>query len=300
MGLKIALISRDNGVGLSLDVQLLTDFFSSAGHEVSFHDWRSEAMPHADIAFHLELVGRSLAQYADKNIGLLNLEWYPAEWLKYLPAFDQIWAKSEYAYRFCRQRGARDVHRTGFLGRDRFDATVSRELKCLHIRGKSQMKGTEEVVEAWRRNPGLPPLTIVSKDPVHVPDHVSVVLSPSDPELDRLMNQHLIHLCPSTAEGWGHYITEAMSVGAVVITTDASPMNEHIQPEWGYLLGIARVKPHHQAVLTHTTPDMIAEAVRRAADLDEGLRRSVGQKARAHFLRRNASFRSIAQGLVEQ
>ncbi|MFE0472522.1 glycosyltransferase [Streptomyces sp. NPDC058947] len=300
MGLKIALISRDNGVGLSLDVRLLTNLFTSAGHEVSFHDWREQSMTHVDIAFHLELISRSLAQCADRNIGLLNLEWYPSEWLKFLPAFDQIWAKSEYALRFCRQRGAREVHLTGFLGQDRLDPKVRREVKCLHLRGKSQMKGTEEVVAAWRRKPDLPPLTIVSKDPVHAPDYVTVVTSPSDVELNQLLNSHEIHLCPSVAEGWGHYITEGMSVGATVITTDASPMNEHIRPEWGYLLGVARTGTHHQAIQTHTSPEMIIEAVERAVALGPRRRRDVGQKARAHFLRRNNAFRSIALRLVEQ
>jgi glycosyltransferase involved in cell wall biosynthesis len=299
VGLKIALISRDNGVGLSLDAKLLTDLFTSAGHEVSFEDWQSDVMDHADVAFHLELVSRNLAKCADRNIAVLNLEWYPTEWLKYLPAFDQIWAKSSYAAQFCRQRGARDVRLTGFLGCDRMDPAVPRELKCLHVRGKSQMKGTEEVVEAWRRNPDLPPLTIVSKEPVRVPDHISVVISPTGRELDRLMNEHEIHLCPSVAEGWGHYITEAMSVGAVVITTDASPMNEHIRPEWGYLLGVTKTRSHHQALQTYTDPGLIIDAVQRAAALTPHRRREVGQAAREHLLKRNAEFRNVALKLVQ-
>lgn len=300
VGLKIALVSRDNGVGLSLDAELLADLFTSAGHEVSFHDWQLDVMPRADIAFHLELISRNLAQCAERNIAVLNLEWFPTEWMKYLPAFDQIWAKSGYAFQYCRRRGARDVRLTGFLGQDRLDPTVAREPKCLHVRGKSQMKGTQEVVEAWRRNPGLPPLTIVSKDPVNAPDHVTVVESPSDAELTRLMNQHEIHLCPSIAEGWGHYITEAMSVGAVVITTDASPMNEHIQPGWGYLLGIVKTGSHHQAIQVHTSPDMIAEAVQRAVGLGPERRREVGLAARKHLLERNAQFREAALKLVEK
>lgn len=297
--MKIALISRDNGVGLSLDVELLTELFSSAGHDVTFFDHQERTMPHVDIAFHLELVSRSLAQCADRNIALLNLEWFPAEWMKYLPAFDQVWAKGQYAYQFCRQRGARSVRLTGFLGQDRYDPEVKRELKCMHLRGRSTMKGTDQVVEAWRKNPGLPPLTIVSKDPVHAPDYVTVVESPSDAELDRLMNEAQIHVCPSTAEGWGHYITEAMSVGAVVVTTDASPMNEHIRPEWGYLLGIAKTRMHHQAIQTYTTAEMITEAVQRAAALTPDRRRNIGQLARNHFLRRNAEFRDMALKLVE-
>lgn len=300
MGLKIALISRDNGVGLSLDAELLTTLFESAGHEVAFHDWKSDTMPHADVAFHLELISRHLAQCADRNIAVLNLEWFPTEWLKYLPAFDQIWAKSEYAYRYCRQHGARDVRLTGFMGQDRNDPGVPRKLKCLHLRGRSHMKGTEMVVEAWRDNPDLPPLTIVSKEPVHAPGHITVLTSPSDSELNRVLNEHQIHLCPSIAEGWGHYITEGMSVGATVITTDASPMNEHIRTDWGYLLGIMKTRMHHQAVQTYTSADQITEAVQRAVALGPRRRREVGQKARAQFLRRNEDFRQKALGLMEQ
>jgi hypothetical protein len=304
VGLKIALLSRDNGVGLSLDAGLLTRLFTSAGHEVVFRDWREKEMPRVDVAFHLELVNKTLAQCADRNIALLNLEWYPSEWLRFLPAFDQIWAKSGYALRFCRSRGGKNVQLTGFMGLDLYDPSVKRELRCMHLRGKSAMKGTEQVIEAWRKNTDLPPLTVISKEPVHVPDslreRVTVVDAPSDEERSRLMNEATIHVCPSIAEGWGHYITEAMSVGAVVVTTDASPMNEHIRPEWGYLVGVTKTASHHQAVLTYTSPKLIAEGVRRAAELTEERRHQVGMAARAQFLKRNAEFEEVALRLVEQ
>ena len=304
MGLKIALISRDNGVGLSLDANLLKGLFESAGHEARFFDWQEQSMPRADVAFHLELVSRNLAQHSEKNIAILNLEWFPTEWMKYLPAFDQIWAKSGYALRFCRNRGGKNVQFTGFLGLDLYDPKVKRELKCMHLRGKSGMKGTEQVIGAWQKDETLPPLTIVSKDPLSIPagleKRVKVVVSPDDTERNRLMNEAEIHVCPSIAEGWGHYITEAMSVGAVVVTTDASPMNEHIRPEWGYLVGVTSTRNHHQAVLTYTTPTLIAEAVRRAAALSPERRREVGMMAREMFLKRNAEFKEVALRLVER
>ena len=155
MGLKIALISRDNGVGLSLDANLLKGMFESAGHEARFFDWQEQSMPRADVAFHLELVSRNLAQHSEKNIAILNLEWFPTEWMKYLPAFDQIWAKSGYALRFCRNRGGKNVQFTGFLGLDLYDPKVKRELKCMHLRGKSGMKGTEQVIGAWQKDDGI-------------------------------------------------------------------------------------------------------------------------------------------------
>ena len=295
---KIALISRDNGVGLSLDVKLLTDLFESAGHEVAFYDWQARQMPRVDVAIHLELIGRELARCADRNIGILNLEWFPTEWLRWLPAFDQIWAKSAFAYQFCRMRGGRDVRLMGFLGRDMYDPNIPRKPTVLHLRGRSSMKGTEQVVEAWSKNPDLPSLTIVSKDPVHAPDYVDIVHNPSDAELSKIINECRIHVCPSIAEGWGHYITEGMSVGATIVTTDASPMNEHIRPEWGYLLKVTHEGKHHQARQTFTSADFIAEAVRRAVDLGSEGRDRVGSQARMHFIKRNDFFRREALRLI--
>ncbi|EQD67759.1 glycosyltransferase, partial [mine drainage metagenome] len=46
-----------------------------------------------------------------------------------------------------------------------------------------------------------------------------------DAALQRLQNAHWFHLCPSETEGYGHYLVEAMGIGAVVLTTDAAPMN---------------------------------------------------------------------------
>ncbi|GMF47670.1 unnamed protein product [Phytophthora fragariaefolia] len=48
-------------------------------------------------------------------------------------------------------------------------------------------------------------------------------------------------LCPSTQEGYGHYIDQARASGGVIVTTDAHPMNELIpSKEMGVLVKTKR------------------------------------------------------------
>ena len=44
-------------------------------------------------------------------------------------------------------------------------------------------------------------------------------------KLEQFQNETEIHLCPSEAEGSGHYICETLSCGAIVVTVDGEPMN---------------------------------------------------------------------------
>lgn len=300
--LSVALVSKDNGVGLSVDMGLLEAMLTGAGHRVARVDWRAPRLPgRVDVAMFLELWNPNLARYARRTVGIFNLEWFQPGWAKDLGRIDQLWAKSLECHDvFSKRLRLTNSTYTGFLSRDLNDSRIERTPTALHLRGHSDFKNTGTVIEAWRRDPKLPPLTIVSSVPLNAPPHVRVLGRIPEAELRREMNQAAFHICPSRAEGWGHYITEALSVGALVITTNASPMSEHVHGEWGIAVNPTQTGRHGMVGVHGISARVLGEAVRQAASTSPARRAEMSIRARAHFDSRNASFRATALDLLER
>lgn len=297
----MALISRDNGVGLSVDMALLEDVLAAGGHRAQRVDWRARTMPRVDVAMFLELWNPSLLRYAAKSVGVFNLEWLQSSWVRGLSRITQLWAKSLEAHNVYTQRlRLRTSTYTGFASRDFNDPTIPRRRTALHLRGHSDFKNTEAVLSAWSRHPDLPPLTVISGVHLDAPPHVRVLGRLSDDELRRELNTATFHICPSRAEGWGHYISEALSVGGVVVTTNASPMNEHVEYGWGALVPPKRVSPRGLAHMYGIDPEALATAVRRVAALPDTQLDAMRSRARQHFETRNAIFQATALRLLEE
>jgi hypothetical protein len=299
----ITLASKDNGVGLTSDMVLLEKFFLREGHKVRRVDWEDKAIDPCDLIIFLELFGPQLLPYAKKSVFIPNLEWMIPTWIPELRGVTQMWAKSVAAYKVL--KGLRfPTEYTGFLTRDRYDRTVNRELKCLHLKGRSSAKNTDSVIEAWQQyGVYLPPLTIITNDPLKrpVPPNVKVLGRLSDEEITYHLNSHRIHVCPSKVEGWGHYISEALTCRGVVITTSESPMIEHVRPDWGFI-----VPPYGVQLLPGTlvnevgiSSEKLAACVMEAAALPEDRLNEMGRAARAHALRRNGEFSSTARELLQ-
>lgn len=300
MGRSVALVSRDNGVGLTNDMCLLDAMLTDAGYHVSRVDWQSLTMPRYDIAIFLELWNPRLLRFANRTIGIFNLEWFQRRWTIGLHSCAQLWTKSgEAQYLFYNQLGLRKSFYTGFMSRDMYSPDVPRELTAVHLRGKSSLKGTHAVLEAWATNPDLPPLTVISSESLRVPAGVRLLHRLTDEQLSHELNRAQIHVCPSETEGWGHYIVEGMSVGAIVITTDAAPMSEHITPETGFLITPVSRCQHGMATAWCVDAPGIAKAVRTAAGMSPAARAAMGERARLRFHERNEAFRTKALKLLE-
>lgn len=298
MSLKVALVSRDNGVGLSTDMQLLEGILGAAGHRVSRVDWRGAQMPRVDVAIFLELWSARLARYATKTVGVFNLEWFQNMWRPDLHKIDQLWAKSLEAHQIYRRLGLRTSTLTGFASRDLLDTRVHRERTALHLRGHSEFKNTKAVIDTWTRDPSLPELTIISNVPLDVPPHIRLLRRVSDMQLQEEMNNATFHICPSRSEGWGHYLSEALSVGALVIATDASPMNEHVSRDWGILIQPTSMGRRGMVTEYGVSTRALGAAIRQAAVLPDHKIQAMSKKAREHFEKRNSEFTNKALELL--
>lgn len=301
MGKSVALVSRDNGVGLTNDMRLLDGMLTNAGYDVSWIDWRRMSMPHHDIAIFLELWNPRLPRYANHSIGIFNIEWFQQHWTLGLHACTQLWTKStEAQYLFAQQLGlGSKTFYTGFMSRDMHSPDIPRELTAVHLRGNSSLKGTSAVLEAWDTNPDLPPLTVISKEHLNVPTGVRLLNRLTEEQLSHELNRAQIHVCPSETEGWGHYIAEGMSVGAVVVTTDAIPMSEHITTDVGVLISPVGRCRHGMATAWCVDAPGIVRAVRTVVEMTPEERVSMGARARARFHTRNSEFKVKALRLLE-
>jgi glycosyltransferase involved in cell wall biosynthesis len=99
----------------------------------------------------------------------------------------------------------------------------------------------------------------------------------------QLQNEHRFHLCPSATEGYGHYIAEAMSCGALVITLDAEPMNELVTSERGVLVSAQPAGKQGLATLYAFEPIAMAAAIENCIAMTDAGAAELGASARTWY-----------------
>lgn len=294
--LDILIIGKDSKYGLTKDSLLLEEAIRAAGlpHAIGHADHKGRPLRErlfrtrrAHIAIHIERVYPSWYSAADTHYLLPNQERFPRRHLGRLRHVDLVLCKSRHAADVFSREGARTFH-LGFTSEDRFSAGTPKDFGAfVHVAGASTLKGTEAVLAAWQAHPEWPELTLVMNArlaPSSVPDNVRLISEYlGDEEMRILQNACGIHLCPSQAEGWGHYIVEAMSTGAVVITTDAPPMNELVDARSGLLVGVASSTPRHLGTCFKVDQAALEAAVARAMAMDSEEKAQIGARARAGF-----------------
>ncbi len=306
---RVNLIVYDNRAGLSRDAVLLQRALVAAGCEVDTTRVRGDRrgrggldlrsrIPRAlswlggkrrryDINIMIERIRPLFAGDARVNLLLANPDWFKDSDRRHLSAVDAVLAKTRHAESIFASLG-KPVRFSGFTSEDRRDPAVPRENAFFHLAGRSPYKGTRAIVELWLRHPEWPRLTIVqhaghAHEPVRAPNISHCLEYLDDAQLRRLQNAHAIHLCPSETEGFGHYLVEAMGVGAVVITTDAPPMNELVTAERGVLVPWHEQRNERLATLYRVAPNDLESAVERTLCMTPVERQAMGEKARVWF-----------------
>ena len=294
------ILGEDNGVGLSLDSKILAQALERRGMRVEMPRIRHpldafSGKFSADVAFHLERMAPWWwRRRARVHVLIPNQERFPRRLVGTLRRADRIWGKSRHAEKVF---GALHpvVEHLGFTSIDRLDAAIEPDYgRFFHLAGRSSLKNTELVLDLWGKHPRWPRLTLVQhpdKAPKRVPPNVDLIdRRVPDKELLELQNGHGVHLCPSLSEGFGHYIVEALSCRAVVLTTDAPPMNELVSRETGVLLPWRRREPRHLGWNFHADPAAMEAAVEELLGKPSAELRALGARARGSFLENERLF----------
>lgn len=313
---RLNLIGRDNGAGLSRDMHLLAEALHVAGLET-----HASALPHRgrlaelgtrlswllrapafDINVMLERIRPEFLRAARRNVLIPNPEYFRAKDRAQLQAMDAVWVKTRHAERLFAALGA-TTHYIGFNSPDRLQTDVPREKTFFHGPGRSGNKGTQQLIALWAKHPEWPTLTVVWRrkrvETIALPPNVTLIREHlDDASYRRMQNAHAFHLCPSQTEGFGHYLVEAMSCRAIVVTLDAEPMNELVTPERGVLVKAKACGTQDLATLYEADASAMEQTIQRCLAMDEHTVATLGEEARTWFEANRDGFAQRLQGAL--
>lgn len=291
--LTINIIGYQNRAGLTKDIETLTEELSKLGHSVEFVDYRetpSRAKVDINIFLFAYFETEYLFTFADKNYLIPNPEWCKPTDEKWVQ-FDMILCKTREAERIFKPIHPHTVF-MGFTCKDCFDPTIPKDYKSLfHVMGAQ--KGSEAICEAWQNNPDLPLLKIINYKKKYKPaiPHIDFVnYRLSEEEVKILRNSYGMHLCPSKTEGFGHSLSEALCCEAVMVTTNAPPMNEFVfDPRC--LVNYKDTVQWSLATAYSPDPDHLGSIIVDLLNLPEEELREMGRKNRELYLKNDQFFK---------
>lgn len=310
---KINIIARRNGVGLDRDVDLLHEVLSTAGFDVTISHCRGisplrRIFPKKatfDANLFVERIFPRWFGSARINLVIPNQERFPKRHLSLLKVMDHVLAKTEHGHEIF-SNYVPDTHLVRFTSPNLLDPaeTKTGDYSCLHLAGRSTLKGTETVLALWRKHPEWPQLTLIQckeNAPESVPENVTLLTDYlSDEEIRHHLNVNPIHLCPSLSEGWGHYIVEAMGCGAVVVTTDGPPMNELVTEERGITVPYHKSEARHLGTNFLVDPEALESGLESLFERPPETLKKTGAAARDWFLSNDQQFRKSLVQVMEK
>jgi glycosyltransferase involved in cell wall biosynthesis len=322
----IGLVYWDTGFGVARDVAIVDELVRRLGFSTRHvrtkirSDVRERRLKFVTQAWrlllpfqlqiHLEQIHREQFRFSPKNVFVPNPEFTDPKVLPVTPNLSVISCKTRHAFNLLMPHDERCEH-IGFTSTDRRILGVRKDFgRFLHVAGKSDYKGTDQVIEAWSRHPEWPELTIIwssvctyggPRRSLAVPANVRVITRfLSEQDLVALQNECGVHICPSQTEGFGHYLNEALSTGAIVVTTDAPPMNEFISREWGYLVEATPENTQFMSTLYKVRTDALEVAIEAILGAPRDTLETMSIKARNAFQNGKDSFEKRFCGMINR
>lgn len=254
------------------------------------------------------LFEHDLLQYYKYKVFLPNPEWL-TEKDKHIARFliNEFWHKTFVGRDLLTKVFPEKRHRyTGFTSLCE-PSSVTDYHRFGHFPGKSKTRHTQEVINLWLKEPTLPKLTLqMYGSDIQIPEWVNYnnirlfmgFLNEKDLRSEYLM--HGIHICLSQMEGFGHYINEARSMGALIITLDAPPMNELVDASSGILVPVSRHLSHNHGLRFIATQEAIKEGIQRALKMSLDERLKLGLRVKDRFIEERADFIQNIKTFIDQ
>jgi glycosyltransferase involved in cell wall biosynthesis len=330
------LVSFENGGGLTTDIDILWRVLEDSGCRVVLNGRRMRkprklvdrvfhgvamrfrhacsvmtGRPAYDVNLFIEFISPRFIPDARKNWFIPNPEWFREENLPHLTQMDAILCKTRDAVNAFMPL-APDVRYIGFTSPDKLDSKRPRggDMTFLHSAGASRWKGTSAVITAWSRHPEWPRLIVIRSpswyDGKSVPEEQQaanieyLTQRLDDRTWQGYQNSCEVHLCPSEAEGFGHLIVEAMSCGAVVVTTDGPPMNELVTKDRGVLVSHSRSEPMCRGHSFFVDVDDLERQIARVLAMPPYERLALGKNARQWYEDHGKAFEAAMRNLVDE
>lgn len=258
-------------------------------------------MPLAKVAIFIErLFEHKNLQHYSKKILIPNIEWFTQrDSIRAETLITDFWHKSKFSLNSLSKTFPKKQHlHIGFTSPKIKSTTIDYD-RFAHFAGKSKTRHSQDIINIWLQNIDLPPLTFHAYQLgislpiwIKVRENLKMYLGSLDQETyENQFTQHGVHICTSQMEGFGHYINEARSIGALVLTLDAPPMNELVDNQSGVLIPVTKSEQHLKGLRYIATSNAIKQRIMEVAEMLPSQRAALGANAKI-ALRRKKCFSS--------
>ncbi len=274
-------------------VRVLSYPFQATEASIETNNAQLKFEPLSDVALFIERTfeHKNFDQYS-KRILIPNIEWFTSlERKRAFTTVTDFWHKSHFSLNSLQKIYQEKEHiYIGF---------TSSKMKYLppdyesfaHFAGKANTRHSQEIINIWFENTDLPQLTFQSYQsgislPVWIKakENLRVFLAFLDQdEYENEFIKHGVHLCTSQMEGFGHYMNEARSIGALILTLDAPPMNELIDRSSGILIPITRSESHGYGTRYFASSDAIKQRIMQVKEMSIQERAALGANAKIRY-----------------